>query len=474
LEWFIKPDLENLGGGALLSTHGRFNFDSIFRAYDIRGVFGETLTEDVATIIGVAFGAFIGKGKEVVVGRDVRLSGEPLRNALASGLISNCNVTDVGVVPTPVLYFAVNHLKKDAGIMITASHNPPKWNGFKLFKQKGCISSSEMAQIKEIAKTTNLKKLDRKIGKVVKYKGIIQDYMNFVLERIKVEKRLKIVADTANGVCGLLVSPLFKQLDCDVTVLNEKPNGRFPAHLPEPKEETLTELKREVIKSKADFGVGYDGDGDRAVFIDDEGKIIPGDLTLMIFARDALERSKGGKIVYELSCSMAVEEFIRKHGGTPIVERIGHTFIMDRMIRENALLGGETSSHFYFSECGGMDDAVFASLRIAEIISKSGEKLSEIVKSLPKYPAFHDRNFECPDHLKFAVIEKLKAKFKDYGLKFLDIDGVKLLDEDGWILLRPSNTEPLIRVSAEAKTEKKLDELYQFAEKELKQAMKGC
>lgn len=473
-------------------VHGQFDFDSLFRAYDIRGVFGETLTEEVATIIGVAFGDFvgkgeevltcmgalfgdfIGKGKEVVVGRDVRLSGETLKNSLVSGLISNCNVTDVGVVPTPVLYFAINHLKKDAGIMITASHNPPKWNGFKLFKRKGCISSSEIAQIKEIAKTINLKKLGKLHGKVVKYEVILQDYMNFVLEKVKVERKLKVVADTANGVCGLLISPLFKQLNCNITVLNEKPDGSFPAHLPEPKEETLTELKREVIKRKADFGVGYDGDGDRAVFVDDKGRIIPGDLTLMIFARDALERNKGGKIVYDLSCSMAVEEFIRKYGGTPIVERIGHTFIMDRMIRENAILGGETSGHFYFLECDGMDDAVFASLKMAEILSKSSIKLSEIVDSLPKYPAFHERNFECPDHLKFAVIDKLKAKFRDYGLKFLDMDGVKLMDKDGWILLRPSNTEPLIRVSAEAKTEKKLNELYQFAEKELRQAMKGC
>jgi phosphomannomutase len=194
----------------------------------------------------------------------------------------------------------------------------------------------------------------------------------------------------------------------------------------------------------------------------------------MIFAEDALKRRSGGKIVYELSCSMAVEEFVEKHSGIPIVERIGHVFIMDRMINENALCGGETSSHFYFLECNGMDDAIFASLRMAEILSKHGEKLSEIVDSLPKYPSIHEKNFECPDHLKFAVIKKLGAKFKDYGLKFLDVDGIKLLDKDGWVLLRPSNTEPLIRVSAEAKTEEKLKELYQFAVKELKKVMEEC
>ncbi|MGB9756576.1 MAG: phosphomannomutase/phosphoglucomutase, partial [Candidatus Bathyarchaeales archaeon] len=290
----------------------------------------------------------------------------------------------------------------------------------------------------------------------------------------RIEKKISVVADTANGVCGMLVPSLFKRLGCKIMTLNEKPDGRFPAHLPEPKEETLGELKREVVRTKADFGVGYDGDGDRAVFVDDKGRIIPGDLALMIFAEDALEKKGGGKIVYELSCSMAVEEFVKEHGGIPIVERIGHVFIMDKMISENALVGGETSSHFYFLECNGMDDAIFASLKMAEILSKRDEKLSEIVDSLPKYPSIRERNFECPDHIKFEVIKKLGVKFKDYGLKFLDVDGIKLLDRDGWVLLRPSNTEPLIRVSAEAKTEEKLEKLYQFAVKELKEVMKGC
>jgi len=449
------------------------NFDKIFRAYDIRGVFGEDLTDDVATRLGAAFAAFLGENKEVLVARDVRLSGETLRKALVSGLVSGCNVTDIGVVPTPLLYFAINRLRKDIGIMITASHNPPEWNGFKLFRQKGCIYGKDMERIKQIAKKIDLKKLGRKKGRSTKYKGIIQEYMDFAQNKIKIKKELKVITDTANGTCGLVAPSLFKRLGCKVLTLNKKPDGTFPAHLPEPKEETLVELKDKVVKKRADFGVGYDGDGDRAVFVDDEGNLIPGDLVLLVFAEDALQKSKGGKIVYELSCSMAVEEYVKRHGGIPIVERVGHTFIMDKMIAENALLGGEKSSHFYFSECKGVDDAIFASLRMAEILSKTSEKLSEIVYSLPKYPSIHEKNFECPDDLKFAVIEKLGSKFRDYGLKFLDIDGVKLIDKDGWVLLRPSNTEPIIRVSAEAKTEEKLRELYEFAEKELKQVMKG-
>ena len=456
-----------------MTASGKFDFNSIFRAYDIRGVFGEDLTEEVATRIGAAFAIFVGEDKEVLVARDVRLSGEKLREALVSGLLSGCDVTDVGIVPTPLLYFAINRLQKDAGIMITASHNPPEWNGFKAFSRKGSIYGKDMEKVKQIAKEVDLERLGKKRGKLRSYKRTIQEYMDFAMNKIEIRRKLKVVADTANGTCGLVAPTLFKRLGCKILTLNRNPDGTFPAHLPEPKEETLGELKREVVKNKADLGVGYDGDGDRAVFVDEKGNVIPGDLTLLVFAKDVLQKSKGAKIVYELSCSMAVEEYVKKLGGIPIVERVGHTFIMDRMIEENALFGGEKSSHFYFSECYGVDDAVFASLRMAEILSKSSEKLSEIVDSLPKYPSIYEKNFECPDNLKFAAIEKLRARFKDYGLTILDMDGVKVLDKDGWVLLRPSNTEPIIRVSAEAKTEKKLEELYEFARKELEHVLKG-
>ena len=450
----------------------RSDFETLFRAYDIRGIFNEQLKEDTAVAIGAGFARFLGEGGEVVVGRDVRLSGESLRNGLTKGLVSCCNVTDVGVVSTPMLFFATSQLKKNAGIMITASHNPPEWNGFKLFKPKGCIYGEEMTRIKQLASAVDLENLGSKRGKTTRYEKIFQDYADFVSNKIKVERKLKIVADTANGVCGLFVPSLFERQGCEILTLNEKPDGHFPAHLPEPKESTLGELKQQVVATKADFGVGYDGDGDRAVFVDETGRTIPGDLALLIFAKDVLERQKGAKVVCELSCSLAVEEYVKAHGGEPIIERVGHTFIMDRMINENAALGGEKSSHFYFSETNGGDDALFASLRMAEILSKSCEKLSAIFDSLPQYPSIAEENFPCPDELKFQVIERLKSKFKSEGRNFLGEDGIKLLDEKGWVLMRPSNTEPIIRVTAEAKTEKRLLELYDFATRELKKAMK--
>ena len=455
-----------------MSASEKPDFDHIFRAYDIRGIFGEDLTEEVAAKIGAAFANFL-SGKSVVVGRDVRISGEKLRDALVSGLVSRCDVTDVGVLPTPLLYFAANRLRKDAGIMVTASHNPPQWNGFKAFRgQRGSIYGKDMETVRDYAKRIDPKKLGEKRGKATTYDGIIREYQDFVQSKIKLERKLKVVADTTNGACGVVTPALFEMLGCEILTLNEEPDGTFPAHLPVPKEETLGELMKEVVKRKADFGVGYDGDGDRAVFIDENGKLIPGDLTLLIFAKDALQKNPGGKVVYELSCSMAVEEYVKKLGGIPIVERVGHTFIMDKMIGEKALLGGEKSSHFYFADVYGMDDGTFASIKLAEILSKSDKNLSEMVAALPQYPSVYEKNFECPDNLKFAVVDKVRSQFKKYGLDTLDIDGVKLIEKDGWVILRASNTEPVIRISAEARTKEKLKELYYFAVNELNKALK--
>ena len=451
------------------------NFESIFRAYDIRGVFPDQLTEEVANILGGAFAKFLGKQGNVVVGMDVRLSGKQLRTGLVNGLVAGgCDVTDLGVVSTPILFFATNRLKMDAGIMITASHNPSEWNGFKLFSQNGCIYGEKMTRIKEFAQTVDVNKPAKAEGKIASYDGIFQDYSDFVSTNIKLQRKLRVVADTSNGVCGLFVPSLFRTQGCEILTLNQKPDGHFPAHQPEPKESTLGELKNQVIATKADFGVGYDGDGDRAVFVDEKGRTVPGDLALLIFAKDVFERAKGAKVVCELSCSLAVEEYVKAHSGVSITEKVGHTFIMDRMVREQAALGGEKSGHFYFSETNGGDDALFASLRMAEILSKSNETLSAISDSMPQYPSIYGENFPCPDELQSKVMERLKSKFKSERLNFLDVDGIKLLDEIGWVLIRPSNTEPLIRVTAEAKTKNKLQELYAFAKEELNQALTVC
>ncbi len=441
----------------------------IFRAYDIRGVFEKDITPEAALRIGRGFGTYIGgEGKKLVVGRDVRLSGQVLEEELTRGLASTgCAVLNVGVIPTPILSFSVIRYGGDGGVMITASHNPPEWNGFKLFKRGGgtCAQGTGMEEVKETVFSGKFKTSRR--GSVEKYDGALADYAAFVEDKIKIRKPLKVALDASNGTCGLVAPELFRRFGCELIPINLEPDGRFPAHLPEPKEETLTDLMRRVADEVADFGVGYDGDGDRAVFVDDKGRMVPGDLTLTVFSDYYLEKNENVKIIFDVSCSSSVEEAIKAGGGIPIVSRVGRAFIVDMMKSEGAIFGGEKSSHFYFSEIHGFDDGVFASLKMAEILSTRDKRFSEIVDAIPRYPSTPTINFDCPDEKKFRVVEALKREFKKSGYETVDIDGVKVFMPDGWLLIRPSNTMPQVKITAEAKTKKRLREIVDFAQKRL-------
>lgn len=441
--------------------------ESIFRAYDIRGVYGKDLTEEVSMDIGRAFGTYLGgKGKEIVAGRDVRLSGNILKSAFVRGVLSTgCHVQDIGIVPTPVLYFTIVRHEKDGGVMVTASHNPPEWNGFKLCRERGLLIAQGMGmeEIKEITVAERFR--FGPPGKLGRYDRALSEYSNFVASKIEMERKLRVAMDLGNGSCTLIAPELFRNLDLEVVALNTEPDGNFPAHLPEPTEEALDELKKIVVREGADFGVGYDGDGDRALFIDEKGRIVPGDTALVILARPYLERRRGAKVVYEVSCSSSVEEMIRAYGGVPVVSRVGHAYIMDKMIQEEALLGGEVSSHIYFADVYGFDDAVYASLKMAELLSKTDRKLSEIVDSIPRYPSTPVRNYDCPDEKKFKVVEKIKEEIKKKGYKINTIDGVKVIEQNGWFLVRASNTLPQIRMVAEAKSEAELKRLTSLAER---------
>ncbi len=445
----------------------------IFRAYDIRGIFNKDLTPEIALQIGRGFGTYIGGGgRKLVVGRDVRLSGPALKKALIDGLISTgCEVLDVGIVPTPVLSFSVVRYDGDGGVMVTASHNPPEWNGFKLYKRGGvtCAQGTGMEDVKEVTLSGKFK---RGGGRVRRYDGAIADYLNFVEERIDIERPMKVAMDIGNGVCGLTAPKLFRRLGCEVVSINERPDGSFPAHIPEPNEETLVGLRDLVREEEASFGVGYDGDGDRAVFVDEKGRIVPGDITLVVFSDYYLRRNRNAKVVFDVSCSSIVEEAIRSHGGTPLVSRVGRAFIVDKMKEEGAIFGGEKSSHFYFSEMYGFDDGVFSSLKMAEILSKTDKRLSEIIDAIPKYYSTPTLKFECPDERKFRVIEDLKREFRGSGHEIIDIDGVKVLLPDGWFLIRPSNTMPQVKITAEARTEERLKEIVELAQRRLMEAIR--
>lgn len=448
-------------------------WERMFRAYDIRGIYGKDMTVEIAGKVGMAFGTFLGAGKKLAVGRDIRIGSEQLKNAVVEGLISTgCTVDDLGIVTTPVLYFAIAHKNKDGGVMVTASHNPPEWNGLKLCREKGVIvgQGSGMEEIKDIIKNKKFAKAAKK-GKTATYEGIINEYATFVLNKMKIEKKLKVVLDTGNSVPGIVAPMLFKRAGCKVTVLNEKLDGTFPWRSPEPTEESLQQLINIVEKTNADLGVGYDADGDRAVFVDDMGRVLTGDVVSIIFAK-ALITKKKKKVVYDVSCSSTVEEAIKAKGGIPIVERVGRPFMMDRVLREKAVFGGERSSHFYFSDIYGLDDGTFASLKMAEILSQSDTSLSQMVDSIPKYYS-STMNVSCPDEIKFQVIEHLKTKFKKKGFQILDIDGVKAQEEKGWVLLRASNTEPLIRIFAEGKTQGKWTQLLELAQTMLKEEVEN-
>lgn len=441
----------------------------MFRAYDIRGVYGKDLTLDIAETIGRAFGTYIGAGKNLAVGRDIRIGSEQLKDAVVKGLASTgCNVNDLGVVTTPITYFGIAHRNKDGGVMITASHNPPEWNGLKLCREKGIIvgEGSGIEEVKDIISSRKFRASAKK-GKIQASKGIIDEYTKFVMGNVHIARKLKVVLDTGNSVPGLVAPKIFRQEGCDVEVLNEKLDGTFPSRSPEPTENSLQQLMSAVKRSKADLGVGYDADGDRAVFVDDSGRMLTGDFTSIIFARAFITKANK-KVVYDVSCSSAVEEAILEKGGVPIVERVGRPFMMGRVLHENAVFGGERSGHFYFPDIYGLDDGTFSSLKMAEILSKSDMSLSQMVEQIPKYYA-NMVNVPFPDERKFEVIGRLKTKLEKKGFRILDIDGVKASDKHGWVLLRPSNTEPMIRIFAEGKTEEDLKRFLDLAKRMLEE-----
>lgn len=440
--------------------------ERIFRAYDIRGIYGLDLDANAAKLIGRAIATYVGGGgKTFIVGKDVRLSSKPLGDALIEGMVSGgLDVEDVGIVTTPLLYFATMHYGKDGGVMVSASHNPPEWNGFKILLSKGFVCMGMgMEDLRNIAIKEAFQ--SAMMGTVKVNPKVIPDYEDYISEKVNIREPLKVIADPGGGSCTVLMPRAFERAGLKVHVIYGEPNGSFSKHPPEPDERTLNELRMLVLEKNADFGVGFDGDGDRAVFMDDEGRIVPSNAVLTMLSRHLLRKHRGAAVVYEVSCSMIVEETIKAYGGRPILSRVGHTYIYEKMVKENAVLGGETSGHFYFRDIHGFDDAIYASLKVAEAISEEGLRLSEIVDSLPKYPQIPAKNYVCPDEKKFRVVEELAENFKNSGHETVTLDGVKVILEDGWFLIRPSNTQPLIRLTVEAKSEERLREITSYAEK---------
>jgi len=442
----------------------------IFRAYDIRGRYPKEVNEDVAYRIGLGFATYIGNEGKVSVGRDVRNSSKKLQENLIKGLKDGgLTVIDLGLITTPMLYFSVLHYDLKGGIMVTASHNPPEWNGFKLCKEKGemVAEGKGMEELKDIIMKAKFKRGE---GKEEKEEKFFEEYTNYLIKKVKIKREVKGLADLSNGSCAFIVPKLFKELNLKMDFINQEVNGNFPSHLPEPNEETLKPLARLVKEGNYEFGVGYDGDGDRAVFLDNNGRIIRGDIILALLSKYYLKDTKGS-VVFDVASSNVVKEVVESLGGRAIISRVGHAYIKEEMIKNKALIGGEVSSHLYFGEIFGLDDSIFATLKIMELLSSTSKSFSDLLNELPKYFTTPVINFECPDEFKFLVIKEIIEELKTLNINTLD--GVKVNFEDGWFLIRASNTLPQIKLVAEARSEKRLEEILDFAKRVLIKRLKA-
>jgi phosphomannomutase/phosphoglucomutase len=437
----------------------------IFREYDIRGVVDKDLTQASVEVIGKAIGTYFRrhKRKEVALGRDCRLSSPSFSEALSRGLLSTgCEIVDLGIIPTPLLYFAIYHQKMEAGVMLTGSHNPPQYNGFKIMVGEETLYGEAIQNILTIIQDKDFIKKESTSRRTY---DIVSEYKDYIEKNIRIEKKLKVVVDAGNGTAGVVACPVFKKLGCEVIELNCEMDGNFPNHHPDPTlPEALEDLIHQVIKSKANLGVAYDGDGDRLGVIDDEGHIIWGDLLMVFFSQDILAHHPGAPIISEVKASKVLYEQIEKMGGRPIMWKTGHSLIKKKIKQEKALLAGEMSGHIFFADrYYGFDDAIYSSARLLELLSKSEKKLSQMLSELPKTYNTPEIRVYASDEVKFKIVEEVK-KVLSQKYPIIDIDGVRAIFPDGWGLVRASNTQEALVLRFEGDTEDALKAI----EKEVK------
>ncbi|MDB4847203.1 phosphomannomutase/phosphoglucomutase [Candidatus Pseudothioglobus singularis] len=426
---------------------------SIFKAYDIRGIVETELTPEIVKLIGRAVGSeSIEKGERgVVVGRDGRLTGPELSEALISGLIeSGCHVVNIGMVPSPVVYFATHTKAASSGVMITGSHNPAEYNGLKIMIAGETLSAEKIQSL-----YTRILENDFKTGSGTSTSiNIDQDYINTIKSDINLEKELNIVIDCGNGVAGNIAPQLFEALGVKLSKLFCLVDGRFPNHHPDPsKPKNLEDLIQEVIETKSDLGLAFDGDGDRIGLIDNKGKIIWADQQMMLYAKDVLTRNKGAKIIFDVKCTSLLPKVISDNGGEPIMSRTGHSFIKKKLKETNAALAGEMSGHIFFKERWyGFDDALYTAARLLEIVSKSNKSCSELFDEFPVNLSTPEININFDKHgQQFEAMDSLSSHIDFPGANINTIDGVRVDYEDCWGLVRPSNTTPCLVLRFEAK-----------------------
>ena len=438
----------------------------IFREYDIRGIVGTDLTPESVTSIGKAIGTYIrrGNGKNMILGRDVRSSSVEFCNILSKALNSTgCNVIDIGMVPTPVLYFALHHFNADGGVMITGSHNPPEFNGFKISQGFHSLYGEKVQELKRLIKVN-----DFEVGTGTSHQQpVLAEYMEKICSILEIPRKIKVVVDGGNGCFGIVGPDLLKKLGQTPIELFSEPDGTFPNHHPDPTvSEHLTDLIKKVRLENAELGIGFDGDADRIGVVDEKGNILWGDQLLTIFARDILSRNPGATIVGEVKCSQNLYKDIKKHGGVPVMAAAGHSLIKNKMRETGALLAGEMSGHICFADnYYGFDDAIFAACRVLQIVAQSNKKVSEMLADLPETAYTPEIRIDCPDDQKFKIVRELTEIFRE-KYEVIDIDGVRVNFDDGWALIRASNTQPVLVLRLEAVTKERLKELVAVIKKQ--------
>ena len=444
----------------------------MFREYDIRGIAGKDMDEADVVTIGKGIGTFLQRqgNQNLTVGQDCRTTSPLYAEKLIQGLTeTGCDVVDIGVCPTPVAYYSIRKLRKQGNVMVTASHNPPEYNGFKICSG---IDSVYGEQIQQILKYIQANDFESGQGSVETY-DVTPYYKAHLLENVTVRKPLRVGIDAGNGTASITALPIIKNLGCDVFDLYCDLDGTFPNHEADPTVlKNMTDLIALVKEHNLDVGFGYDGDGDRIGVVDENGNLVFGDKLMIIFAREILSREPGSTFISEVKCSKTMYDDIEKHGGRAIMWKTGHSLIKQKMKEEEAALAGEMSGHIFFKDrYFGFDDATYASLRLLEIMSATGKKLSELLADIPETFSTPEIRVECPDHIKFDVVKQVTDYFRERH-DVIDIDGVRVLYPDGWGLVRASNTQPALVLRFEAMSPERLTEIQESVEGVLRDIQK--
>ena len=447
---------------------------TIFREYDIRGLADSELLSPDVEQLGLGLGTYLRRqsgGRKINVGRDCRLSSTRLRDALVKGLAAaGCDVTDIGTVPTPVLYFSAQHVNADGAIMITGSHNPPEYNGFKSVCGAGTLHGEAIQEVRRIIERQEFERGGGQLAGI----DAVTPYVDEIAAQFRFDRRIKVVADAGNGTAGPVMHRIFERLNLDVTELFFEMDGNFPNHHPDPTvPSNLAMLIEKVRQNRADLGIAFDGDSDRIGAVDELGNVVYGDMLLMIYAREILARKPGATFIGEVKCSQLMYDYINGWGGNAIMYKTGHSLIKAKMKQEHAELAGEMSGHMFFADrYRGYDDALYAACRLIEIVAKSGKGLSAQLDGIPKTVSTPEIRVDCPDETKFDIVRRVADHFKSKR-KTVDIDGVRVIFPEGWGLLRASNTQPVLVMRFEAANDTLLKQYQDEVEQVLQDAKRG-